>query len=243
MSSSQALAQSVFGNLLVSRSISVLQELVSDEGEALFPQRLNCNQFEFEYQTDLLNEPRKTSIDLFITYPTYRIAIECTFMEQHFTECSRTDLKKNHQYYETELCDGNYEYQRSRKNRCSLSEIGVAYWLYIPQIMEWSNSEKHDPCPLCRTYQLVRNLLICSIKERDRRIDVSNGHTILIYDDRNPEFSPGGKAYEEYMTIKKALINPEMLKRISWQALVNHISVNGRHSWLVVALDQKYGIR
>ena len=66
--------------------------------------------------------------------------------------------------FDADFCDGAYTHQRSRKERCSLTEIGVLYWKYIPSLLKWKNDIDLVPCPLNFTYQLVRNLLAACVR-------------------------------------------------------------------------------
>ena len=49
------------------------------------------------------------------------------------------------------------------------------------------------PCPLDGTYQLARNVLAACVRP-DGTVDANGGHALVIYDDRNPAFLPGGEA-------------------------------------------------
>lgn len=81
MNSSQALAQSVLGNLFVYNSLYYLSELKDDEGQDLFGKaQISSDNFEMEYKVNYLGEPRSTSLDGYVS-GDYRIAIECKFTE------------------------------------------------------------------------------------------------------------------------------------------------------------------
>lgn len=137
MNSSQALAQSVLGNLFIYDSLHYLSEIKDDEGMDLFGKakilKDNFN-FEMEYKINYLGEPRRTSLDVYIS-GDYRIAIECKFTEAEAGTCSRPRLKPTDSNYESEHCNGTYSVQRARKERCSLTEIGVLYWRYVPNCL------------------------------------------------------------------------------------------------------------
>ena len=131
MNSSQALAQSVFGNLVVYGYLNILTDLKDETGLPLFVEALlSPENFHMEYRIKHLGERRATSLDCFVS-GKYRVAIECKFREQEFGPCSRPRLRSSASNYETGYCDGNYHVQRWRKNRCSLTETGVLYWKYI----------------------------------------------------------------------------------------------------------------
>ena len=145
MNSSQALAQSVLGNLFVHSSLHYLSELKDDEGMDLFGEaRISSDNFAMEYKVNYLGEPRPTSLDGHVS-GDYRIAIECKFTEPEVGTCSRPRLESTVSNYESEHCNGTYSIQRARKERCSLTEIGVLYWGYIPSLFKWNNDSDFNP--------------------------------------------------------------------------------------------------
>ena len=91
--------------------------------------------------------------------------------------------------FSREHCDGTFTVQRDRKERCALSELGIRYWEFVPDIFEWSGSEDHRPCALRATYQLVRNILAACMRD-DGVLDMDSGHALVVYDERNPAFAP-----------------------------------------------------
>lgn len=221
MSSSQAVAQSILGNLKVYDRLHYLSELSDDAGFPLMgeagPSRDN---FQMEYTVDYLNEPRPTNLDGFIA-GDYRVAIECKLLEREVGTCSRPRLKKEDKDY----CNGTYTYQKGRQERCSLTNIGVAYWKYIPDLFKWRSNVDPDPCPLRNNYQLVRNILAASVRP-DGSLLPEKGHVVLIYDERNPAFQKGGKGSTAFENIKEALHNPQLLRKwrrrdiVSWSGAI-----------------------
>jgi hypothetical protein len=129
----------------------------------------------------------------------------------------------------------------SREKRCSLTEIGVAYWQYIPSLFNWENDIDMNPCPLNKNYQLVRNILAIGVKP-DKSVSPNYGHAILIYDDRNPSCQQQGDIWRAYSETRDTLIEPKMLRKISWQRIVNYIRDKEILSWLSEQIDLKYGI-
>jgi hypothetical protein len=241
MNSSQALAQSVLGNLAINDSLHYLSELKDDEGQDLFGKaQISSDNFAMEYKVNYLGEPRSTSLDGYIS-GDYRIAIECKFTEAEIGPCSRPLLKPTVSNYENEHCNGTYSIQRARKERCSLTGIGVLYWRYVPSLFRWENDSDLNPCPLNRNYQLVRNVLATGVKP-DGTVSVNNGHVVLIYDERNPAFQNGGDGLVAYMETQKALQEPTMLRKCSWQRIVQHIREKDILSWLTENLTLKYGL-
>ncbi len=241
MNSSQALAQSVFGNLQVSGELDRLNEL-TDEGEnPLFGKaRISADNFEMEFKIAYLGEPRRTSLDGHVK-GSWRVAVECKFTEADFGHCSRPDLRKSDPTYERQYCDGTYSIKAGHTERCPLSEIGVEYWRRVPALFKWTNDADLPVCPLRDSYQLVRNLLSVGVAPGGKASPES-GHVVVIYDERNPAFQEGGKALQTYMKTREALLQPEMLRRCSWQKITHHLRGMPSLRWLTDELMSKYGL-
>lgn len=223
MKSSQALAQSVFGNLMVSGHLENLSGLMTGQGLPAFFTDVDSATAQLEYGVTHLGEPRPTSVDLWIAGP-YRIAIEYKLTEPDFGTCSRPRLRANKdKNYFRDYCDGNYRKQMGRVERCSLTEIGVEYWEYVPQLFNWHSEIDLVPCPLCDTYQLVRNILAACVLPIGV-IDAQNAHVLVVYDERNPSFQDGGNANKQWKTTRAALKDPSLPRSCSWQLIVNHLS-------------------
>jgi len=241
MNSSQALAQSVLGNLAIHGLLQHLAELDADEGNALLGNaQLSIDNFAMEFKIDHLREPRRTSLDGYVS-GEYRVAIECKFTEPEVGSCSRPRLTPANSNYESEYCDGTHTRQRARKERCSLTEVGVSYWRYVPRLFQWPDDADLSPCPLNKNYQLVRNILAVGVKS-DGTASVDDGHAVLIYDERNPAFQVGGSALAAYTETRRALREPTMLRKCSWQRIIQHIGHGGFLSWLTEELALKYGL-
>ena len=242
MNSSQALAQSILGNLFVYDSLRCLSGLKDDEGMNLFGKaKIPIDNFEMERKINYLGEPRRTSLDGYIC-GDYRIAIECKFTEAEVGPCSRPGLKPKDSNYESDYCDGTYSIQPRRKERCALTEIGVLYWHYVPQLFTWeSGSDLRPCCPLNKNYQLVRNILAVGVKPNGS-VSLNDGHVLLIYDERNPSFQEGGDGFIAYTETRVALRNKQMLRKCSWQSVVKHIREINILPWLTESLEQKYGL-
>ncbi len=218
MNSSQALAQSVFGNLAVYGFLLCLAELKSDENLELFGKaQVLLDNFKMEHKIKHLGEPRSTSLDGYIS-GDYQVAIECKFTEAEVGTCSRSRLSRD----DASHCDGTYSRQKNRIERCSLTEIGVCYWHFVSQLFMWDSDSNLSPCPLNTNYQLVRNVLAVGVKP-DKTVSLNGGHVLLVYDERNPAFQKGGKGLAAYVETRGALRNPEMLRKCSWQKIVQHI--------------------
>jgi len=241
MNSSQALALSVLGNLSNSGFLDLLADVRDDEGQALLGRAaLSADGFAMEFKIKHLGEPRSTSLDGYIS-GSYTVAIECKFTEADVGSCSRPRLTSADSKYESEHCDGSYSKQRARKERCALTEIGVLYWRYVPQLFKWESDINLNPCPLNTNYQLVRNILAVGVKA-DGTISLDDGHVVLIYDERNPANQEGGNCLAAYMETRAALREPTMLRKCSWQRVVQHIRHKEILPWLTEHLVFKYGL-
>ncbi|HEX9333232.1 MAG TPA: hypothetical protein VF896_15170 [Anaerolineales bacterium] len=148
MNSSQALAQSVLGNLFVYGLLDCLSELKDEEGMDLFGKsKISSSSFEMEHKIRHLGESRSTSLDGYFS-GDYQIAIECKFTEPEVGTCSRPKLEPKDSNYESEHCNGTYSIQRGRTTRCSLTEMKISYWDFVPKLFNWQNNINWDPCPL-----------------------------------------------------------------------------------------------
>ena len=243
MGSSQALAQSLFGNLIVCGKLECLRPLVGDDGKPLFvrdPTHGRTCQLEFEVDERLGEKDRgRTSVDVLFG-GSYRVAVECKLGETEVGNCSRPRLQSGDPNYEAQHCDGSYTFQRKRDARCSLSSIGVKYWDYIPELFNWSAEVDHNPCPLNSTYQLVRNLLAVGVNQSET-VSLDVGHAVLLYDDRNPAFQEGGKGRTAWNSVRAALKKPSLMQRCTWQDVVACLRDDVSLDWLATGLTEKYG--
>ena len=162
--------------------------------------------------------------------------MECKLSESAFGTCSRPRLPRDNPSY----CDGTYSVQHGRRTRCALTEIGVQYWQHAPAVLDWDPDVDHSPCPLKRTYQLVRNVLAATVREN--RVETASGHALIIYDERNPAFWPGGEARSAYDAVCAALRDPGLLRTVSWQRIIGQLSAVRDLRWLVDGLEAKYGL-
>lgn len=241
MTSSQALAQSVFANLKLCGKLDLLGSIRDDEGRPLFirvpASKVNCV---LEYDVDYLGEPRRTNVDVFFD-GEYRVAVECKLSEADVGNCSRPRLRPKDDNYEREHCDGSYTRQRDRSDRCSLTAIGVEYWKHVPDLLCWPADEDHAPCPLLHTYQLVRNILAACVRE-DGKLYPERGHAVLLYDERNPAFQEGGAGWNAYDAVKKSLKDDTLLQLCTWQDITALLRADVELSWLAEGLSLKYGL-
>ena len=224
-----------------------------DDGRSLFdPAQLSSADLTLEHRIDHLGEPTATGLDVYLS-GDHPVAIECKFTEAGVGRCSRPNLVPGRSSYGRQYCDGNYARMGRRRSgdrldagaapageRCPLTEIGVRYWHYVPSLFRWENDVDHVPCPLHRTYQLVRNLLAIGVRP-DGTVSAQAGHVILLYDQRNPAFQPGGEGLAAYHETRAALHNPAMLRRCSWGRLIHHLRNTRVLPWLTDHLALKVG--
>jgi hypothetical protein len=236
MKSTQALVQSVFGNLVARGKLAVLAGLESDDGEpAFFSDAPEDPTARLEQEVTHLGEPKGTCVGLLFSSPV-RIAVECKLTEWEVGSCSRPLMEDEDPRY----CNGAYQIENGRRHRCPLNDIGVRYWQEIPRLFRWPADQDHRPCPVRFTYQLVRNVLTACIRP-DGSVDPA-AHALMIYDARNPAFEEKGAATKAWRQTREALAEPAQLRRVSWQRLLAHLAGDAEHEWLVAELNAKYGL-
>lgn len=123
MKSSQAIVQSIFGNLRAMRKCHLLRPIATEESLRPFESvEADGASLGLERKVAMLQEPRPTSIDLYVdAFP--RVAIECKLTEADVGHCSRPRLSEN----EPDYCDGSYRHQNERAGahcRPLASDIG-----------------------------------------------------------------------------------------------------------------------
>ncbi len=235
MTSSQALVQSVFGNLAALNKLSLLADLVTEDGFKPFqPKDGQEGKIDLEFAVDYLGEPRPTEVDVFFR-GNCRVAVECKLSESDVGTCSRPRLKSE----EPEHCDGTYTFQKGRQVRCALTEIDVKYWDFVPVLFKWDSDVDHSPCPLRDSYQLVRNVLASSVLP-DGRVASDEDLAMLLYDERSPTFQLGGKGHAAFEQVRDALLNPLHLQRCTWQDVMACIRIDASLAWLTEQLGLKY---
>jgi hypothetical protein len=186
MKSSQALAQSVFGNLKDYGKLHLLDALLTDDGRPLLISG-PLEKCSMEHEIDYLGElpGRTTNVDVYLE-SAYRVAVECKLSEAGIGSCSRPRLTPKNPRYSEYYCNGSYKQQCGRSERCSLASEDIQYWIYIPHIFNWPSDMDYDECPLRCTYQLVRNILAVAVQ--DGVVNSQASHAVLLYDKRNPAF-------------------------------------------------------
>ena len=241
LKSSQALTQSVFGALRAFNRLDLLQNMSAECGRPAFFEDHRGWAFDFEHEVRCLKEPRPTSVDVLLSGPEKRVAIECKFTEQEFGTCSRPRLRPSDATYSEQHCDRNYKVQRQRRNRCALTEIGIRYWDHLPHLFDWPADRNHEPCPFGDVYQLVRNALAASLTP-DGELDPTGGHALVVYDARNPEFQADGKAGRQWEAAFGACLVPGLVRRLSWQRVMAAATRAPELAYLVDCVRKKYGL-
>ncbi len=239
--SSQSLAQSVFGAVRSFGRLDLLDGVVAECGRPAFLEDTLGASLVLEHKVRSLGEPRQTSVDVLLEAGSRRVAVECKFTEREFGVCSRPQLRPSDRSYEEQHCDGNYRIQRRRRERCTLTEIGVRYWTYLPDLFDWAANRDLRPCPFSDVYQLARNALAATVTASG--LDLGSGHVLVVYDARNPEYASGGAAQRQYGSVIRACRVPGLIRRLSWQRLVGAITCAPELAYLVAGLEGKYGIR
>jgi hypothetical protein len=122
-----------------------------------------------------------------------------------------------------------------------LTEAGVAYWDYVPDLFDWQNDVDIPVCPLRKNYQLVRNVLAVCVRP-DGTVSPAKGHVVLIYDERNPAFQTDGDGLHAFRETQDALKDAKLLRKCSWQRLTRHLKNRAVLPWLTEQLELKYGL-
>lgn len=238
MKSAQPLAQSMFGNLVVLGKMDVLSTLAGEAGKPLFS---SGSVVHGHVAYGLERGAARPGVDVLLTQGSYRIAVECKLAEPDFGRCSRP-LPKLGAGDKPEDAEEVSDEKRAGPFRCSLAGAGPGYWGYIPTLFpRWAATSVQCPCPLNRASQLTRSLLAACVRP-DFSLDTAGGHTVLVYDGRNPSFTEAGEAGRIYRTVKSALGDPGLLQRVTWQEIVACLRQDDEMTWLVKGLAEKYGI-
>ena len=232
----------MFGAIWAFDRFDLLQDVPAECGRPAFFEDCRDVTLGFEHGVDWLGEPRQTSVDVMVRGPQCRVAVECKFTEQEFGTCSRTRLRPDEKTYSEQHCDGSYRIQRDRFERCSLTEIGIAYWKYLPDLFGWAADRDHVPCPFGSVYQLARNALAAAVTP-ESELDASGGHALVVYDARNPEYMANGKADRQWRSVSEACLVPGLLRRLSWQRLVAELTRAPELTYLVKGMRNKYGLK
>ena len=222
LKSSQALAQSVFGAVAAFGRLDLLDGVAAECGRPAFLETTRSTSLVLEHRVGTLGEPRATSVDVLLQGSSRRVAIECKFAEREYGTCSRPRLKPGDPTYPEQHCDGNYRVQRNRSERCALTEVGVRYWAYLPDLFEWEAG------------------LAATVTGAG--FDPESGHILTVYDTRNPEFAPGGTARRQHDSVIAACRKPGLFRRVTWQRVAAALAAAPELAYLTAGLEGKYGI-
>ena len=233
MSSSQALALSIFGTIIKRSGASTLAALPDERGALLLPDFAPAGEPLFDYPVTYLGEPRPTQVDFYLPGKWGNVAIECKLGESEWGACSQVPVR----------CDGNYAVEAGPKRgqRCTLSARGVQYWQYLPRLFLWQADVDYRPCPIREPYQLVRNVLAAAVSPGSDEI-VGLPVAMLVCDARNPVFAPGGSANTQFLAVRSALWGPASVRRTTWQDIARALRTGGGFEDLLTWLEEKYGI-
>ena len=239
LKSSQALAQSVFGALHAFDRLDLLQDVRTECWRPACFQDHRGWTLDLEHEVRCLGEKSRgrTSVDVLLSGPEERVAIECKFTEDKFGYCSRPSLSTD----DADHCNGKYQVQRQRHSRCTLTEVGIRYWEHLPHLFDWPADRDHVPCPFKDVYQLARNTLAAALTP-DGKPNRTVGHALVVYDARNPEFQVGGEAERQWNQAVAACRMPGLLRRLSWQRLMAAIARAPELEYLVDGAREKYGL-
>jgi hypothetical protein len=235
--SSQALAQSVFGAFKAAGRLDLLAQVPAKCGRLAFGKTMPGIRLSMEVDVHTLNEPRPTQLDVYLETDDYRVAVECKFCETDFGTCSRVRSAK----CETPICNGSYTQQQGRNARCALSEVGISYWDFIPELFDWDAAQDWSPCPLLPTYQIVRNAF-AAVVDSEGCVNPSKGHAVFVYDDRNPAYRFNGAADAQLRMAASACRVPGLIRRVTWQQIVRVCVGSEDLAWLLDAIEEKHGI-
>lgn len=116
----------------------------------------------------------------------------------------------------------------------------MQYWKYVPQLFDWQAGSDIAECPMKCGYQLVRNIMAVTVDE-DEIARPELGHAVIVYDARNPNYLPGGNADNQYREVAASCLRPGLLRRVSWQAIVEAIAPGSELAWLADGLRANMG--
>ncbi len=251
LNSSQALAQAVFAGLQAAGRLAALDGLLAEDGYPAFPTFGASSAPDDAAVTPLLvlrhpvllpGEVEPNLIDLVLS-ARESVFVEVKLAEARFALCANPGLTPTHPFFKRDICTGAYRAQNARQSRCTLSEQGMRLWELIPELFDLDGARDHDPCPLFATYALVRRVLAVSIGPFGviaPPAALARRHVLVVYDERNPAFWPGGEADEQWHETVRMLRWPRLLRRVSWQKLIGHLGAEPAVAELVNVVSEKY---
>jgi hypothetical protein len=112
-------AESAFGAIQAYDLFAIRQDLKADCGRTAFFTEHPDWSLDFERRVHAFGELRPTSVDVLMTGPGARVAIECKFTEAHFGRCSRPGLPTD----DPRHGNGDYRVQAGRADRCLRGDL------------------------------------------------------------------------------------------------------------------------
>lgn len=234
LTSSQALALSVLGNVAKRAELEILSSLICDDSASLSDESGPFWFYAFEFTPWWLElGKRKTQIDLYLVSNTRRIAIECKLTEADIGTCDFVQKGRGHSAFSSlpgyEVCS------RVRQN-------GAKYWIYWSQLSDLSFPQAcPDRCPIYKTYQLARNVMAAAVNPADATVD-GRGSALLLYDARNPAFKVEEGGPQIARDTRGLLKDPSLLRSANWQSLARLLDSAGGYEDLLAFMKDKYGI-
>lgn len=217
--SSQSPAQSVFGAVRSFGRLDLLNDLTADCGRPAFLEDARGAELVLEHKVRSLGEPRQTSVDVLLEGGSRRVVEERKLTEREFGACSWPQLHPRDRNYAEQHCDGTY----------------------LPDLFDWAADRDLRPCLFGEVYQLARNALAATVTTDG--LDPGLGHVLVVYDARNPAYASGSAALRQYGAAIRACRVPGLFRRLSWQRLAGAFTGVPELAYLVVGLEDKYGIR
>ena len=244
--STQDVARGIFLGLQQVGRLRALAGLPAEDGHPAFPSIDAATPLTLRHAVLLPGESRATEIDLALggRHPVFVLGM---LAEPRFPLCPQPGLLPAGADFARDGCSGAYRAQNDRTIRCSLSAKGDLLWQILPRLFHLDAGRDHDPCPVFAIHALARAVLALCLEQpgsgsgvlvppaaRDRR------HALVIYDERNPAFWPGGEADEQWQSTLRLLRWPRLLRRVSWQALVRHLAADPGAAPIVARIAETY---
>jgi hypothetical protein len=211
----QALTQSLLGNLKFHGCLSLLADLKDDSGELLFGEAsLAAKNLTLEHDFKAGPESAPVRLDGFVA-GNYRVSIACALSETDM------DSAAGHK------ADSSGEQHRRSQDHLAKLFVG---------------GRSDEGCkPLKATDPLVGQVLAACVRD-DGSLVPAGGHAVLLYDNRNPAFQTGGKGFAAFNTVRSSLKRHETLRKCSWQIVLEQLANVHSMRWLTGFLNAKYGL-
>lgn len=145
--------------------------------------------FEFALQPTTLNEePYVTNVDLLVEDEAVLVCVEAKLWEEGLGSC-RCGKEKSEAAGDDEEAPEQEPTPAQERAACSCRILKrPAYWSAARDVLGLPERVEGQPCPIAAYYQTVRNVAAARALADGRRAVFA-----LIYDERNPYFSPCGR--------------------------------------------------